>query len=431
MSVVLASVTPIAVRLRARDARHGSAGPPAGSSRSRPPAASSGRSRPPSGSSPSYGTDQVLAFGAVVLLAAAAGRRAASSAAGVAGGRPRDGRRSRARRRRARARAPPATCSQARRQELVARSTGERERARRATATLPSRTRRRASPSARRATARYHRLVVVEDDESRYLRFDSSFQSGMYVTSSRSGRGSRTPTTSSSALAYHPDAKNGSSSSASAAASAPKRVWRDFPAIARDQVVELDPDVVDAAYRWFALPRDRRLAVEVDDGRRYLQRTTERYDVIMLDAFYSDGVPFHLTTLEFMRASPRPARRRAGSSSANVIGALKRRRSRSITRALWKTYASVFPSVARPPGRRGACDRRRRRSATSSSSPRRERAEPRRLAAARGPTSRQERERQGADLAPRCATAGSATSRSRDVPLLTDDYAPTDALLIV
>ena len=85
--------------------------------------------------------------------------------------------------------------------------------------------------------------------------------------------------------------------------------------------VELDPDVVDAAYTWFKLPRDPRLRVEVDDGRRFLQRTDERYDVIMVDAFYSDGVPFHLTTLEFvelMRERLTPG----GVIATNVIGAL-------------------------------------------------------------------------------------------------------------
>src|SRR5688572_10690096 len=29
--------------------------------------------------------------------------------------------------------------------------------------------------------SQYHRIAIVEDDTSRYLRFDSSFQSGMYV----------------------------------------------------------------------------------------------------------------------------------------------------------------------------------------------------------------------------------------------------------
>ena len=119
-------------------------------------------------------------------------------------------------------------------------------------------------------------------------------------------------------------------------------MWRDFKDV-EVTTVELDPDVVDAAYTWFKLPRDPRLRVEVDDGRRFLQRTDERYDVIMVDAFYSDGVPFHLTTLEFVelmqeRLTP------GGVIATNVIGALTGGSSQ-ITRALWKTYAAVFPTV--------------------------------------------------------------------------------------
>ena len=66
------------------------------------------------------------------------------------------------------------------------------------------------------------------------------------------------------------------------------------------QVVELDPDVVDAAYNWFELPRDPRLVVAADDGRRWLTRTTQRWDVIVIDAFYADAIPFHLATREFL-----------------------------------------------------------------------------------------------------------------------------------
>jgi spermidine synthase len=94
---------------------------------------------------------------------------------------------------------------------------------------------------------------------------------------------------------------------------APKRIWRDFGDV-EVTTVELDPDVVDAAYRWFALPRDERLPVVVGDGRRYLRETDGRWDVIVVDAFYADGVPFHLTTLEFA-GSRAPLSRAASSPS--------------------------------------------------------------------------------------------------------------------
>jgi spermidine synthase len=210
-------------------------------------------------------------------------------------------------------------------------------------------------------------------------------------------------------------------------ASAPKRVWHDFGDV-QLTVVELDPAVVETAYTWFALPHDARIDVEVDDGRRYLQRHDDHYDVIMLDAFYADGVPFHLTTLEFVellrdRLAP------GGVIAANVIGALTGDSSR-ITRAFWKTYAAVFPTVVLHPVYEGGFDRAPDETrniilvATDRAAP-----APAQLAS----TWAAER---GA-RAPRAPTLAAAIRdrwerpvRSDDVPLLTDGYAPTDALLL-
>ena len=76
----------------------------------------------------------------------------------------------------------------------------------------------------------------------------------------------------------------------------------------------------------------------------------------MIDAFYSDGVPFHLTTLEFVelvreRLTP------GGVVATNVIGAITGGSSQ-ITRALWKTYGAVFPTVELHPVFEGPSDRR-------------------------------------------------------------------------
>jgi spermidine synthase len=272
---------------------------------------------------------------------------------------------------------------------------------------------------------RYHRLVVVDGEGSRYLRFDSSFQSGMYI-----GRPFRTRFAYTDylelGLAYNPNAKNVLVIGLGGA-SAPKRVWRDFGDV-RLTVVELDPAVVETAYKWFALPHDKRIDVEVDDGRRYLQRHDDRYDVILLDAFYADGVPFHMTTLEFVellreRLTP------GGVVAVNVIGALTGGASR-ITRALWKTYASVFPTVVFHPVYEGAFDRTPNDVrniilvATERAAPSRDQlaatwAEVRRARAPLAPT-----------LANPIRDRWERTIRIDDVPLLTDGYAPTDALLL-
>lgn len=65
--------------------------------------------------------------------------------------------------------------------------------------------------------------------------------------------------------------------------------------------VELDPGVVDAAEEHFNLSESENLSVHTMDGREYLQQTNKTYDVIILDAYRKDEVPFHLTTKEFFQ----------------------------------------------------------------------------------------------------------------------------------
>ncbi|MCS6769303.1 MAG: fused MFS/spermidine synthase [Candidatus Caldarchaeum sp.] len=82
--------------------------------------------------------------------------------------------------------------------------------------------------------------------------------------------------------------------------SGPKYFLKNYPNI-RVDVVELDPDVVDAARRFFMLPEDSRLRVFVEDGRTFLQRGGMVYDVVVMDAYAKTYFPFHLMTLEFYR----------------------------------------------------------------------------------------------------------------------------------
>lgn len=65
-------------------------------------------------------------------------------------------------------------------------------------------------------------------------------------------------------------------------------------------VVEIDPDVTAAAEAYFGLEESETMTAHADDGRQFLQHTDETYDVIVLDAYKQDQVPFHLTTIEFM-----------------------------------------------------------------------------------------------------------------------------------
>jgi spermidine synthase len=124
--------------------------------------------------------------------------------------------------------------------------------------------------------------------------------------------------------------------------SSEKRMLRDFPRL-RLTAVELDPVVVDVAYRYFHLPHDPRLDVEVGDGRRFLAAGDRRWDVIVVDAFFADAIPFHLVTREFLELA-RSRLRPGGVVVANVIGALDGQGSK-LFRSVYRTYRTVFPTV--------------------------------------------------------------------------------------
>jgi spermidine synthase len=63
--------------------------------------------------------------------------------------------------------------------------------------------------------------------------------------------------------------------------------------------VELDKDVVALAKKYFRFTETARLRAMVSDGRAFLMRDTERWDVILIDAYRGPFVPFHLLTKEF------------------------------------------------------------------------------------------------------------------------------------
>lgn len=271
----------------------------------------------------------------------------------------------------------------------------------------------------------YHRLLITEDGTSRYLRFDNSFQSGMSLTDPFE---SVFPyeTVMQMGLAYRPQTKRvlhiglGGGSIA-------KRMWRDFPDLQMD-IVELDKEVVNVARRFFALPDDPRIDVHVDDGRQFLLKTDERFDMIVIDAFFSDSIPAHLTTREFVELA-RNRLTTGGAIVTNIIGATEGEQSK-LFRAIYRTYAEQFPTllvhpVDDDPGSPDDADVRNI-VLVATDGPRAERA----FLQERWDTIR--KEHPGApDLREAIETRREAPVPTDDVPTLTDDYAPTDALLLV
>jgi spermidine synthase len=63
--------------------------------------------------------------------------------------------------------------------------------------------------------------------------------------------------------------------------------------------VELDPAVIDVAKKYFGMRETGKSRLIDSDGRVFLKRHSDTYDIIMVDAFTGSYIPFHLMTKEF------------------------------------------------------------------------------------------------------------------------------------
>ena len=166
---------------------------------------------------------------------------------------------------------------------------------------------------------------------------------------------------------------------------------RYMPEAAID-TVEIDPGVITAAKNYFGMIETPRVRYHEGDGRVFLNRRKETYDLILVDAFHGGYVPFHLLTKEFytlvkQRLAP------GGAAAFNVHDSTKLYASTLVT------LRAVFPGVHLYPSGEGevivvvtaeapperprsmrAARRCRRNSASASRSPRCWRAAPTRTA---------------------------------------------------
>lgn len=113
-------------------------------------------------------------------------------------------------------------------------------------------------------------------------------------------------------------------------------------------VVEIDPKVVEYAREWFGY-RDSengnpRITTHVGDGRSWLAAQDDaEFDAIVLDTYFADSIPFHLTTREFLELVEERLTE-DGIAAANLIGAVEGGRS-ELLRSMHETWSAVFDDV--------------------------------------------------------------------------------------
>ena len=82
------------------------------------------------------------------------------------------------------------------------------------------------------------------------------------------------------------------------------------------------------------------MRVHVADGRRFIERCKQPYDVIFLDAYGPDNIPYDLATKEFLLAV-----RRAVGPKGVVAGNVWSQSSNSLHDAMLRTYQEAFDDL--------------------------------------------------------------------------------------
>jgi len=119
----------------------------------------------------------------------------------------------------------------------------------------------------------------------------------------------------------------------------PSFLHKHYPKTAID-VVDIDPDVVEVAKKYFGFREDATMRAHVADGRKFIEQSRNRYDLIFLDAFSAEDIPYHLATREFLQAV-----RRALTPNGVVLGNIWSRYSNPLYDSMVLTYQDVFDEL--------------------------------------------------------------------------------------
>ena len=119
----------------------------------------------------------------------------------------------------------------------------------------------------------------------------------------------------------------------------PGLLHKHYPQLAID-VVDIDPVVVEAAKTFFGFREDATMHVYVDDGRKFIEKCKQPYDIIFLDAYGANSIPYALATKEFLQAV-----RRATGPKGVVAGNIWSAGSNPLHDAMVRTYQEVFDEL--------------------------------------------------------------------------------------
>jgi predicted membrane-bound spermidine synthase len=104
--------------------------------------------------------------------------------------------------------------------------------------------------------------------------------------------------------------------------------------------VEIDGTIIDLARQYFHM-NEPNLHVLIQDGRSWLDTTSQQYDEIAIDAYQQPYVPFQFTTREFFQA----VRNHLTPTGVVAVNAARTATDFRLVEALAQTMHAVFPNV--------------------------------------------------------------------------------------
>jgi spermidine synthase len=81
----------------------------------------------------------------------------------------------------------------------------------------------------------------------------------------------------------------------------PMMYRRSFPDIEID-IVEIDRSIPAVAEKYFGFKKDDDISIYIQDARVYVNKSKEKYDIIFMDIYDANNIPFQVTTKEYFEA---------------------------------------------------------------------------------------------------------------------------------
>lgn len=107
-------------------------------------------------------------------------------------------------------------------------------------------------------------------------------------------------------------------------------------------IVEIDDEVVNCAKEFFDFEETNKTKIHLQDARVYLRNTKKKYDLVILDLFAEDGMPYRFMTKEFL-GEISMIMTDSGILGANIFSHSDLNSDKNtIFKSMIKTYNSVF-----------------------------------------------------------------------------------------